>query len=102
MNLKKITMLKKGIYALMAMSMLLSSCSNDDDVTPITPNAGTLNGGPFTFFVDGQSDMVSGITTDPDALGTNRTFVITDDAGNILGTGENLNVNAANNYQLLI
>ncbi|MDT0559452.1 hypothetical protein RM697_12375 [Ichthyenterobacterium sp. W332] len=78
-------MFKKTIFAFMAMSLLLSSCSNDDDVTPITPDAGILNGGPFTFFVDGQPDMVSGITTDPDAVGTNRTFVITDDAGNILG-----------------
>lgn len=49
------------------------------------PNAGTLSGGPFTFFVDGQPDMVSGITTDPNAIGTNSTFVITDDLGNILG-----------------
>ena len=50
------------------------------------PNAGTISGGPFTFAVDGTPDMVSGITLDAtNATGTNRTWVITDDAGNILG-----------------
>ena len=50
------------------------------------PNAGTISGGPFTFTVDGTPDMVSGITLDSsNATGTNRTWVITDDAGNILG-----------------
>ena len=50
------------------------------------PNAGTISGGPFTFAVDGTPDMVSGITLDSsNATGTNRTWVITDDQGNILG-----------------
>lgn len=50
------------------------------------PNAGTISGGPFTFTVDGTPDMVSGITLDgSNATGTNRTWVITDDQGNILG-----------------
>ena len=50
------------------------------------PNAGTISGGPFTFNVDGTPDMVSGITLDAtNATGTNRTWVITDDQGNILG-----------------
>ena len=50
------------------------------------PNAGTISGGPFTFTVDGTPDMVSGITLDDsNASGTNRTWVITDDIGNILG-----------------
>ena len=50
------------------------------------PNAGTISGGPYTFTVDGTPDMVSGITLDSsNATGTNRTWVITDDAGNILG-----------------
>lgn len=44
-----------------------------------------LSGGPFTFVVDGMADNVSGITTDLNAVGTNRTFVITDDKGVILG-----------------
>lgn len=50
------------------------------------PNAGSIAGGPFTFDVDGTPDMVSGITLDSsNATGTNRTWVITDDMGNILG-----------------
>ncbi|WP_246865681.1 hypothetical protein [Croceivirga thetidis] len=50
------------------------------------PNAGTISGGPFTFDVDGTPDMVSGISLDAtNATGTNRTWVITDDQGNILG-----------------
>jgi len=50
------------------------------------PNAGVLSGGPYTFTVDGTPDMVSGITLDSSsATGTNRTWVITDDQGNILG-----------------
>lgn len=50
------------------------------------PNAGIISGGPFTFTVDGTPDMVSGITLDgSNATGTNRTWVITDDQGNILG-----------------
>ena len=50
------------------------------------PNAGTISGGPFTFAVDGTPDMVSGITLDgSNATGTNRTWVVTDDQGNILG-----------------
>lgn len=60
------------------------SCS-DDDVTPIVPNAGAISGGPFTFIVDGVLDNVSGITTDANAIGTNKTFVITDLDGMILG-----------------
>lgn len=72
----------------MALALVFTSCSSDDDTnTPleVTVDAGTLSGGPFTFFVDGMPDMVSGITTDPNATGTNRTFVITDGDGNILG-----------------
>ncbi|UJH68277.1 hypothetical protein [Allomuricauda sp. SCSIO 65647] len=49
-------------------------------------NAGTIAGGPFEFTVDGTPDMVSGITLDnSNALGTNMTWVITDDQNNILG-----------------
>ncbi|WP_276166850.1 T9SS type A sorting domain-containing protein [Zobellia alginiliquefaciens] len=48
-------------------------------------NAGELSGGPFYFCVDGIEDMVSGITMDGDAVGTNSSFVITDDTGKILG-----------------
>lgn len=76
-------------FAVLALSFVATSCSSDDDSSSgpdlIVPNAGTLTGGPFTFIVDGTSDFVSGITTDPDAIGSNRTFVVTDDIGNILG-----------------
>ncbi|WP_289045644.1 hypothetical protein [uncultured Olleya sp.] len=47
--------------------------------------AGTITGGPFDFTVDGMPDMVSGITLDGTATGTNSTWVITDANGNILG-----------------
>ena len=80
-------MIKKTILGIMAFVLIAYSCSSDDDgVQAIIPQAGTLMGGPFTFCVDGNPDMVSGITLDnPDAAGTNRTYVITDDSGNILG-----------------
>jgi len=80
-------MIKKAMFALLAMSIIVTSCSDDDDNGngTTTPNAGVLSGGPFTFVVDGTPDFVSGVTTDADAVGTNRTFVITDDALNILG-----------------
>ncbi len=77
--------MKRKILSLALCSLLFAACSNDDDNTTITPDAGVLSGGPFTFIVDGVADNVSGISTDPDAVGTNRSFVITDDAGNILG-----------------
>lgn len=77
--------MKRKILSLAFCSLMLFACNNDDDNVPLTPDAGTLSGGPFTFIVDGLPDNVSGITTDPDAVGTNRTFVITDDLGNILG-----------------
>jgi hypothetical protein len=65
---------------------VLTSCDNDDDsAQALIPNAGVITGGPFTFVVDGVPDYVSGIETDPNAVGTNRTFVITDDQGTILG-----------------
>jgi len=73
------------ILAVLAIGIFATSCSNDDDVSIIIPDAGVLSGGPFTFLVDGVADNVSGITTDPNAIGTNRTFVITDDTGLILG-----------------
>lgn len=79
-------MIKKMFLAVLALGLITTSCSNDDDaVQAIVPNAGTITGGPFTFIVDGTSDFVSGIATDPNAVGTNRSFVVTDDLGNILG-----------------
>ena len=50
-------------------------------------NAGVLSGGPYNFLVDGLPDMVSEISLDESELtGDNQTYVITDDARNILGT----------------
>ncbi len=76
--------------------------SNFIMVTRNQPEAGSITGGPFTFAVDGMPDMVSGITlNNPDASGANRTWLITDDMGNILGMPptladvENVNFDAA-------
>ncbi len=79
--------MKKIFLGLISLSLVLISCSEDDDnnTQTIVPDAGEITGGPFNFFVDGTPDFVSGIATDPDAVGTNRSFVITDDQANILG-----------------
>ena len=60
------------------------SCE-DDDTDPVMPDGGAITGGPFSFVVDGQPDMVSGIATDGNGVGTNASWVITDDQDNILG-----------------
>ncbi|MEL6533906.1 MAG: hypothetical protein AAFQ98_00775 [Bacteroidota bacterium] len=71
------------LLALAVVGLGLASC---DPETVIVPNAGTLSGGPFSFVVDGEPDMVSGITLDDsEVMGTNSSFVITDEDGNILG-----------------
>ncbi len=60
--------------------------SNSITVYRNQTEAGELVGGPFEFTVDGTPDMVSGISlNNPDASGTNSTYVITDADGNILG-----------------
>ncbi len=79
-------MFKKAILGLLAIAFFAISCDNDDDATPIIPEAGVLSGGPFNFIVDGVADFVSGISLDnSNVAGTNSTYVITDDQGNILG-----------------
>ncbi len=81
MNLKTIT---TGILA----ALLLMACSDDDsdDDNPVVLDAGTLSGGPFSFTVDGVPDMVSGITlTGFNGIGDVQSYVITDDARNVLG-----------------
>ncbi|WP_411894726.1 hypothetical protein [Winogradskyella sp. A2] len=85
-------MIKKTILGILALGFIVVSCSSDDDGTqPVVPNAGTLEGGPFTFCVDGAADMVSGISlNNTNVAGTNSTYVITDDSGNILGLPPNL------------
>lgn len=77
----------RKILFVLSLSLLMFSCSNDDDnsTPPIIPEAGTLVGGPFEFCVDGMVDNVSGITLTGTSVGTNSTYVITDDLGNILG-----------------
>lgn len=77
----------KSLLMLLSIGILLVSCKGDtDDDNPIVLDAGILSGGPFTFTVDGTPDMVSEITLDAnDLVGSNRGYVITDDAGNILG-----------------
>jgi len=54
----------KTLVVLVSLGLFLFSCEEDDNgnVTPVTLDAGTLSGGPFTFAVDGVADMVSGIT----------------------------------------
>lgn len=78
----------KTIMMLFMATAIFWSCSDDDgtDVTPIVLNAGMLSGGPFSFAVDGQPDMVTGISLNSSALtGSFQNYVITDDARNILG-----------------
>lgn len=71
------------LLTLALLGLGLASC---DPETVVVPNAGTLSGGPFSFVVDGEPDMVSGITLDDsEVMGTNSSFVITDEDGNILG-----------------
>ncbi len=78
----------KTILLLFTFTALMLGCEDDDDAdnTPLVLNAGTLSGGPFTFAVDGQPDMVSGVALDASNLtGSIQNFVITDDERNILG-----------------
>ncbi len=78
----------KTILLLFSFGIFLFGCKEDDLVGdgPVELDAGTLSGGPFTFAVDGVADMVSGIIlADFDGNGDTQTYVITDDARNILG-----------------
>ncbi|MBP2832308.1 hypothetical protein J8281_08925 [Aquimarina sp. U1-2] len=78
-------MFKKLIIGAFTIGCIAASCSDDDDNT-LAVNAGEISGGPFEFDVDGEADFVTGISLDAsNAVGTNRTWVITDEAGNILG-----------------
>ncbi|MFS4469459.1 hypothetical protein [Maribacter sp. 2210JD10-5] len=75
--------------------LILASCTDDADAVAETtvPASGTIAGGPFVFCVDGTVDNVSGITLDAsESTGTNSTWVITDDAGKILGLPPTLEV----------
>ncbi len=87
-NLKYITMKKTNLLTIFIFLLLLASCSEENEQVqqPITPVSGAIAGGPFTFCVDGVADMVSGITLNSDeSMGTNSSFIVTDDQRNILG-----------------
>ena len=59
--------------------------SNNIHVYRNQPEAGEITGGPFEFVVDGEVDNVSGITLDGTGVGSNSTWIITDEDGTILG-----------------
>ncbi|MEO0570760.1 MAG: hypothetical protein AAF039_03575 [Bacteroidota bacterium] len=74
-------------------TMFIIGCSNEDsdEDNPVVLDAGTLSGGPFSFTVDGVPDMVSDISlSDFNGVGDVQSYVITDDARNILGLPPNL------------
>nr|WP_299000584.1 hypothetical protein [uncultured Allomuricauda sp.] len=77
----------KSFLSLLGLAIILTSCNKGEtDDTPVELNAGTLSGGPYTFVVDGIPDMVTTISLDAsNLLGSNRTYVITDDSNNVLG-----------------
>lgn len=75
--------MRKLLLGFLALTLTFASCDDDDNV--IITEGGTLNGGPFTFFVDGKADNVSGITLTGTPVGANSSFIVTDDMGNILG-----------------
>ncbi|MCA0957690.1 hypothetical protein LCL86_01445 [Muricauda ruestringensis] len=73
------------------LALLVFGCDEDDTNAPTLLEAGTLNGGPFAFAVDGEPDMVTGISlTGFSGSGEVQTYVITDDSKNILGLPPNL------------
>lgn len=76
----------KILSVLLVALAFIVSCNDDEQDNGITPEAGSISGGPFTFLVDGVPDNVSGITVDmTDVAGTNSGFVITNEANEILG-----------------
>ncbi len=58
--------------------------SNSITVTRTVVNGGVLEGGPFEFCIDGEADMVSGVTLTGNDQANNG-WVVTDTLGNILG-----------------
>jgi len=87
---KKLSIMKKQLLmTCFALGAIILSCESDDDntTTPavVTPEAGELAGGPFSFFVDGNPDMVAGVTLTGELEGDVTTFVVTDASKNILG-----------------
>ncbi|WP_210423753.1 hypothetical protein [Croceivirga thetidis] len=81
-------MRKNTILASLLVFFLLIGCESetDENVNPAITMAGTISGGPFVFCVDGEPDMVDGITLDSsDSEGSLSTWIVTDDENNILG-----------------
>lgn len=72
--------------------------SDPIEVDRLEAKAGTISGGPFEFTIDGTPDYVSGISVDEEAKGTNSTFVVTDDQGNILGLPPTLEALEGNDF----
>jgi len=67
--------------------------SNFVEVDRTTPIAGTLTGGPYDFCLEGTPDMITDFTLTGNS-GANTDWVITDDAGVIIGLPDTLsNVN---------
>lgn len=64
---------------------LSGTFSLSNSITVTRASAGTIEGGPFTFTVDGTVDNVSGITVSGNEDLTNTGWVITDESGTILG-----------------
>jgi hypothetical protein len=78
--------MNKIFLGIFLIAFVFVSCDNDSDDPQIIPNAGELSGGPFSFISgDGMVDYVEGITLSQNVVGSNQTFVITDDQSNILG-----------------
>lgn len=79
----------KTIAIVVSLGLFLWSCEEDDSdggSADVTLDAGTLSGGPFGFTVDGVPDMVSGVSlSDFTGVGDVQSYVVTDDARNILG-----------------
>ena len=79
-------MIKNVIIGMLALGFIATSCSDDDDSSgPNSVEAGVITGGPFSFIVDDEIDNVTGVAISEPGTGTTSTFVITNDAGVILG-----------------
>lgn len=98
----------RTLSLLSCIALTAVACNDDeDDLAPCEVSAGTLSGGPFAFTLDGLPDNVTDITLDG-AAGDLMAYLITDDAGQILGiqptldglTGVNFDPNAAGTCQI--
>lgn len=65
------------------------SFSNSISVSGINPSGGTLDGGPYTFCVDGEADFVSGLSI-TGSNGNTMQWVVTDATGLIMDLPANI------------